>query len=113
MDPVMVALRLVALILGLALLTLGIRVAVSRRIPRAWIRVARLTARQQAQPVGMGIGQALVGASLLVQQAPFLFSVPYPVGVALLAVSLLLFLIALGLFARRPRPGTKRPTLAA
>lgn len=95
----MTAVRLVIVALSLAMIVFGIRVAVSRRIPVAWVRVARLTANQRSQPVRMGVCQALLGACLLVQQAPFLIPMPHPVGVALLVVSLLLALTAVGWFA--------------
>ncbi|MFF4877172.1 hypothetical protein [Micromonospora sp. NPDC000668] len=42
----------------------------------------------------MGIAQAVIGASLLVQQAPFFISMPRPLGRTLFAVSLLLLLTA-------------------
>lgn len=99
LDPVMIALRLVTVVLGLAAVTLGVRVAVSRRFPAAWVRLARLTPSQRAQPVRMGSFQAMLGASLLIQQAPFLVSMPYPVATTLFAVSLLLLVIAMGSYA--------------
>ncbi|MER7333851.1 MULTISPECIES: hypothetical protein [unclassified Micromonospora] len=95
----MTTVRLVIVVLSLAMIGFGVRVAVSRRVPVAWVRVARLTARQRSQPVRMGVGQALLGACLLVQQAPFLIPMPHSVGVALLVVSLLLALTAVGWFA--------------
>ncbi|WP_406077728.1 hypothetical protein [Micromonospora sp. NBC_00858] len=42
----------------------------------------------------MGIAQAVIGTSLLVQQAPFFISMPLPLGRTLFAVSLLLLLTA-------------------
>ncbi|MBQ1076120.1 hypothetical protein KBX06_23615 [Micromonospora sp. C31] len=98
-DPVTTALRLVAVVLGLATIALGVRVAGSRRFPAAWVRLARLTPSQRSQPVRMGSAQAMIGAGVVFQQAPFLFSVPYPVGVALFVVSLLSILAAAGSFA--------------
>ncbi|WP_346537292.1 hypothetical protein [Micromonospora sp. DPT] len=98
-DPVMIALRLVAVVLGLAAAALGVRVAMSRRFPAAWVRLARLTPSQRSQPVRMGSTQAMIGAGLVVQQAPFLISMPLPVGRALFAVSLLLLVTAAGSFA--------------
>ncbi|MEH1057025.1 hypothetical protein V6U89_17705 [Micromonospora sp. CPCC 206171] len=98
-DPIMIALRLVAVVLGLAAAALGVRVARSRRFPAAWVRLARLTPSQRSQPVRMGSAQAMIGAGLVVQQAPFLISMPFPVGRALFAVSLLLLVTAVGSFA--------------
>ncbi|MCO1596538.1 hypothetical protein M8C17_15370 [Micromonospora sp. RHAY321] len=98
-DPVMVALSLVAVVLGLASVVLGVRVAVSRRFPAAWVRLARLTPSQRSQPLRMGSAQAMIGAGLVVQQAPFLIPMPFPVGRALFAVSLLLLVTAAGSFA--------------
>lgn len=95
----MTALRLAAVAVGLASVVFGVRVATRRRFPPAWIRLARLTPSQRAQPVRLGSAQALIGASLLLQQAPFLIPMPYPVGVALFAVSLVLVLTAVGSFA--------------
>jgi hypothetical protein len=98
-DPVMTALSLVAVVLGLASVVLGVRVATSRRFPAAWIRLARLTPSQRSQPVRRGSVQAMIGAGIVVQQAPFLIPMPYPVGVALFAVSLLFLVTAAGSFA--------------
>lgn len=46
-----------------------------------------------------GSAQAMIGAGLLIQQAPFLIPMPYSAGVVLLAVSLLLLVTAAGSFA--------------
>ncbi|GAB3188117.1 hypothetical protein FHX75_12926 [Micromonospora palomenae] len=100
-DPLWIAFRLVIVVLGLAMVVLGVRVAVSRRFPPAWIRVGRLPASQRSQPVRMGGGQALVGASLLIQQAPFLIPMPFPVGAALIVAALLLAGAAVGWFVLR------------
>ncbi|GAA4566073.1 hypothetical protein GCM10023176_15490 [Micromonospora coerulea] len=88
-DP---ALSLAAVVLGLAWVVLGVRVAVSRRFPAAWIRLARPTPSQRAQPVRMGSAQAMSGAGLVAYGAAFLIPMPYPVGVALIALFLLLLL---------------------
>ncbi|MEW2386229.1 hypothetical protein AB0873_29690 [Micromonospora sp. NPDC047707] len=98
-GPVMIALRLVVVVLGLASVGLGLRVAVSRKFPAAWIRLARPTPNQRAQPLRMGSSQAMIGAGLVVQQAPFLIPLSFAVGVALFAVSLLLLLTAAGSLA--------------
>ncbi|MEH0820708.1 MULTISPECIES: hypothetical protein [unclassified Micromonospora] len=98
-DPVWIALRLVSVVLSVVMVIVGVRVAVSRRFPVAWVRAARLTASQRSQPVRRGGFCALLGAGLLAQQAPFLVPVPYAVGVALFAVSLLLIMTAAGWFA--------------
>ncbi|RLP93449.1 hypothetical protein [Micromonospora sp. CV4] len=98
-DPVTIALRVVAVVLGLGSVVLGVRVAVSRRFPAAWVRLARLGPRERSQPVRTGSAQAMIGAGLLIQQAPFLIPMPYSAGVALLAVSLLLLVTAAGSFA--------------
>lgn len=95
-EPVWVALRLVIVVLGFAWVILGVRVAVTRRFPMAWVRVARMTASQRSQPVRRGGFVALFGASMLVQQAPFLISVPFAVGRGLFAVALLLLASAVG-----------------
>ncbi|SCL38099.1 hypothetical protein GA0074692_4897 [Micromonospora pallida] len=95
-DPVSIALSLGTVVLGLVMVTLGVRVAVTRRFPVAWVRGARLTTRQRPQPVRYGGTLALIGASGLIQQAPFLLPVPVAVGRALFAVALLLAMTALG-----------------
>ncbi|PSK66522.1 hypothetical protein B0E53_01538 [Micromonospora sp. MH33] len=95
-DPLLVAGRLVMVVLSLSLLVFGVRVAVTRRFPRAWLRFARLTKSQRSQPVRIGGGQALSGGSLLIQQAPFLIPMPHSLGTALFAVALLLAATALG-----------------
>lgn len=91
-DPVWVALRV------LAVVVFGVRVAVSGRFPAAYARVARLTPGQRSRPVRVGGAQALLGAGVLAQQAPFLIPMPYPVGVALFVVALLLLAAAAGWF---------------
>ncbi|WBB93763.1 hypothetical protein [Verrucosispora sp. WMMC514] len=98
-DPVWAALRLVAAVLSLAVLLLGVRVAVTRRFPVCWTRAARLTERQRSQPLRRGGFLALCGASLLVQQVPFLAPVPVAVGRILFALALLLVVSAVGWFA--------------
>ncbi|MGB2570431.1 hypothetical protein ACPFP2_18565 [Micromonospora citrea] len=100
-DPVWIAVRLVIVVLGFAMVVFGVRVAMSRRFPVAWVRAVRLPASQRSQPVRVGGGQALVGASLLIQQAPFLVPVSFPAGVALFGTALLFALAALGWFALR------------
>ncbi|AYF30538.1 MULTISPECIES: hypothetical protein [Micromonospora] len=95
-DPVLTGLSLAAVVLGLAWVVLGVRVAVSRRFPAVWIRLARPTPSQRAQPVRMGCAQAMSGAGLVGFGATFLIPMPYPVGVALIAVYLLLLLTAAG-----------------
>lgn len=95
-DPLLIALSLAAVVLGLVWVVLGVRVAVSRRFPAAWIRLARPTPSQQAQPVRIGSAQAMSGAGLVAYGATFLIPMPYPVGVALIAVFLLLLLTAAG-----------------
>ncbi|SCL38107.1 hypothetical protein GA0074692_4900 [Micromonospora pallida] len=100
-DPFWIAFRLVIVALSLAMVVFGARVAASRRFPAAWIRVARLPASQRSQPVRIGGGQALIGASLLIQQAPFLVPMPFPVGFALLVVALLLAGASLGWYLLR------------
>ncbi|RLK24269.1 hypothetical protein DER29_2172 [Micromonospora sp. M71_S20] len=97
-DPVWIAARLVIVLLSLALIVLGVRVAVSRRFPPAWVRVARLTASQRSHPVRVGGGQALLGACLLLQQAPFLIPMPFLAGRTLLVVALLLAVTGAGWF---------------
>jgi hypothetical protein len=100
-DPFWIACHLVIVLLGLAMVVLGVRVAVSRRFPASWIRVARLPASHRSQPVRVGGGQALIGASLLIQQAPFLVPMPHPVGSALLVVALFLAGASLGWYVLR------------
>ncbi|MEU4779687.1 hypothetical protein [Micromonospora sp. NPDC023633] len=97
-DPVWTAVRFVIVALSLAMIVFGVRVAVSRRFPSAWVRVARLTAGQQSQPVRLGGGQALLGACLLLQQAPFLIPMPFLAGLTLLVVALLLAVAGVGWF---------------
>lgn len=94
-DPAMIVLHVAVVLLGLASLLLGLRVVRSRRFPAAWIRLARLTPEQQAQPVRLGGGQALIGAALLAQQAPFVISMPAPLRMTLFAVSVALLLAAI------------------
>lgn len=95
-EPVWIALPLVIVVLGLVFVILGVRVAVTRRFPLAWVRVARLPASQRSQPVRRGGFLALLGASMLVAQAPFLIPMPHSVGRALFAVTLLLLMSAAG-----------------
>ncbi|MGC5318739.1 hypothetical protein ACPXB5_08365 [Micromonospora arida] len=92
-DPVTFALRVGVVVLSLGSLVLGVRVAVSRRFPAAWVRLARLKVGESSQPVQVGIAQAVIGASLLIHQAPFFISMPLLLGRALFAVSLLLLLL--------------------
>ncbi|MEU5903694.1 hypothetical protein [Micromonospora sp. NPDC047527] len=98
-EPVMAALRLVAVGVGVAAVALGLKVAVSRQFPAAWIRLARLKPRHRAQPVRLGSFQAMIGAGLVIQQVPFLIDTSLPVGRALFAVSLLLLVTAAGTYA--------------
>ncbi|WP_406074106.1 hypothetical protein [Micromonospora sp. NBC_01638] len=98
-DPVTVALRVGVVVLSLGSLVLGVRVAVSRRFPAAWVRLARLRVGERSQPVRVGIAQAMIGAGVLIHQAPFFISMPLPLGRALFAVSLLLLLTAAGAFS--------------
>ncbi|TCB91262.1 hypothetical protein E0H26_25785 [Micromonospora zingiberis] len=100
-DPLWTTLRLVLVILSLGLLAFGVRVVVSRSFPAAWVRITRMKARQQSQPVRIGGGQALIGASLLAQQAPFLIPMPTPAGGALLMLALLLAVAAAGWYVWR------------
>ncbi|MEH0820912.1 MULTISPECIES: hypothetical protein [unclassified Micromonospora] len=102
-DPLLVAGRLVIVVASLFLLVFGVRTAVSRRFSRAWLRFARPTNSQRSQPVRIGGGQALLGASLLVQQAPFLIPMPHGLGTALFAAALLLAVAALGWFVLVPQ----------
>ncbi|GIJ34027.1 hypothetical protein ACIBQ2_20505 [Micromonospora sediminimaris] len=97
-DPVWVALRLVSALLSLAVVVLGVRVAVTRRFPVVWVRAARLTESQRSQPLRRGGFLALLGASLLVQQVPLLAPVPAVAGRALFALALLLLVGAVGWF---------------
>ncbi|MEV0806516.1 hypothetical protein [Micromonospora sp. NPDC050200] len=95
MDPLSVV-RLVLAAVSFFLLVFGVRVAVSRRFPRAWLRFAHPTKSQRSQPVRIGGGIALVNASLLIQQAPFLIPMPFMLGAALFGVALLLAVAAVG-----------------
>ncbi|MGW3606645.1 hypothetical protein [Micromonospora sp. NPDC005161] len=98
-DPVTIALRVGVVVLSLGSVVLGVRVAVSRRFPAAWVRLARLKPGERSQPVRVGMAQAMIGAGFLVQQAPFFISMPLPLGRALFAGSLLLVLTAAGAFS--------------
>ncbi|MEU5788308.1 hypothetical protein ABZ754_11330 [Micromonospora purpureochromogenes] len=100
-EPLLVAGRLVIVVVSLFALVLGVRVALSRRFPRAWLHFGRPTKGQRAQPVRIGGGVALVGASLLIQRAPFLIPTPFVLGAALLAVAMLLAASAAGWFVLR------------
>ncbi|MGC5031458.1 hypothetical protein [Micromonospora sp. DT229] len=100
-DPLWIALRLVIVLLSLALLAFGVRVAVSRRFPAAWVRITRLGATRRSQPVRMGGFQALLGGSLLAQQVPFLIPMPSAVARALFGLALLLVGAALGWYLWR------------
>ncbi|MEV4479898.1 hypothetical protein AB0K04_12820 [Micromonospora coxensis] len=100
-DPVMAALRLVLVAVSVFAVVFGVRVAVSRQFPQAWVRVARLTRRQRSQPVRVGGGAAFIGASQLIQQVPFVVPMPYPAKVALFVVAFLLLGAALAWFALR------------
>ncbi|MEU9824993.1 hypothetical protein [Micromonospora chersina] len=98
-DPVTIALRVGVVVLGLGAVVLGVRVAVTRRFPAAWVRLARLKPGERSQPEQVGIAQAMIGTGLLIPQAPFFISMPLPLGRALFAVSLLLLLTATGAFS--------------
>ncbi|MBY8872070.1 hypothetical protein K7640_09485 [Micromonospora sp. PLK6-60] len=95
-DPVGLALRLVAVFLGLGLVVLGGWVATTRRFPAAWVRVARLTASQRAEPVRRGGVVALLGAGVLLPQVPFLAPVSAAVARALFVLALLLIVASVG-----------------
>ncbi|SCE85142.1 hypothetical protein GA0070607_2361 [Micromonospora coriariae] len=98
-DPVTIALRVGVVVLSLGAVVLGVRVAVSRRFPAAWVRLARVKLDERSEPVQVGIAQATIGVSLLIVQAPFFISMPLPLGRTLFAVSLLLLLTAAGAFS--------------
>ncbi|MBM0259955.1 hypothetical protein [Micromonospora sp. 4G55] len=100
-GPPLVAGRLVIVVVSLFALVLGVHVALSRRFPRAWLRFGRPTTSQRPQPVRIGGGAALVGASLLIQPAPFLIPTPFVLGAALFAVAMLLAATAAGWFILR------------
>ncbi|MBM0224410.1 hypothetical protein [Micromonospora sp. ATA51] len=100
-DPVLVAVRLVVAVISLGLLVFGVRVAVTRQLPRKQIHFGRSTAEQRPQPVRIGGGVALAGASLLIQQVASLISIPSALELALLGVALVLFVTAVGWFALR------------
>jgi hypothetical protein len=100
-DPMLVAVRLVVMVISLAVLFFGVRVAVTRRLPRRQIHFGRTTAEQRPQPVRVGGGVALMGASLFIQQVASLISMPFAVGLVLLLVSLVLVVTAVGWFALR------------
>ncbi|MEH0820707.1 MULTISPECIES: hypothetical protein [unclassified Micromonospora] len=100
-DTLLLTGRLVIVVVSLFVLVLGGSVAVSRRIPRAWLRFGHPTKSPRMQPVRLGGGLALVGASLLIQQAPFLIPMPLALRAALLAVAVLLAAAAGWLFLRR------------
>ncbi|MEU6072329.1 hypothetical protein [Micromonospora sp. NPDC047074] len=87
-EPVWIALRLVIVVVNLGMIGVGVRVAVSRRFPARWVRAVRLPRKQRSQPVRIGGGQALVGACLLFQQAPFLVPMPHLLGRALFGLAL-------------------------
>ncbi|WP_200208772.1 hypothetical protein [Micromonospora coerulea] len=95
-DLLLVAGRLLIVVISLFQLVVGVRVAVTRRFPRAWLRFAPLTKSHRSQPVRIGGGNALVGASLLVQQAALLIPMPHRLGTTLFAVALLLLVVAVG-----------------
>ncbi|WP_405114767.1 hypothetical protein OG559_10655 [Micromonospora sp. NBC_01405] len=95
-DPMLTAARLVLAVVNLFMVVFGVRIAVLRRPPLIWLRGARRTERQRSEPVRFGGGVALVNASLLLQQAPFLIPMPHVLGRALFAVALLLVVCAAG-----------------
>ncbi|GAB3853306.1 hypothetical protein GCM10029963_44340 [Micromonospora andamanensis] len=97
-DRVWVALRLVSVVLSIVVVVLGVRVAVTRRFPTVWVRVARLTESQRSEPLRRGGVLALLGASLFVQQVPSLVAVPVVGGRVLFALALLLLVTAVGWF---------------
>ena len=100
-GPWWTAVRLVIVILSLVVLVVGVRVVVLRRFPVAWMRLTRMGATQRSQPVRVGGVQALLGASLLAQQAPFLIPMPAPAGRSLFALALLLVAAAMGWYVWR------------
>ncbi|WP_326552584.1 hypothetical protein [Micromonospora sp. NBC_01813] len=97
-DLLLVAARLVMTVCGLLLVVLGVHTVVTRRSPLSRLRFVRPTSSQLSQPVRNGGCQALIGASLLIQQVPFLVPVPHGFGTALFAVALLVVFAALGWF---------------
>jgi len=97
-DPVWLAARLVIVVGGLLLVALGVRTAVTGRSPLSRFRFVGPTSRQRAEPVRNGGCQALIGASVLIQQVPYLVPMPHGLGVALFGLALLVVLAGLGWF---------------
>ncbi|MGR6316614.1 hypothetical protein Q2K19_09970 [Micromonospora soli] len=89
-------LRLLIVVLSLFLIGVGIRTAVTRQVPPLWLRFARPGRTARTQPVRIGGGVALVGASLLLQQVPFLIQMPHALAGTLLMVALALVITAMG-----------------
>ncbi|MFC3503684.1 hypothetical protein ACFOOK_22295 [Micromonospora krabiensis] len=100
-PPALIGVRLVVAVDGLALLLFGLRVALTRRLPRRRFGGRGVGSEEQPQPVRIGGGVALVGAALLVQQVAALATMPAAVGLALLGVALVLFVAAVVWFGVR------------
>ncbi|MGW5668472.1 hypothetical protein [Micromonospora sp. NPDC003776] len=100
-DPVLGLLRLLAVALSLFLIGIGVRTAVARRFPPLWLRFGRPSRTPRTQPVRIGGSVALIGASLLLQQAPFLIRMPHALAGTLFMLSLALLITAAGWLALR------------
>lgn len=97
-DPVWSAARLAIVVAALHLVALGVRTAVTGRSPLSRFRFVGPTGRQRAQPIRNGGCQALIGASVLIQQVPYLVPMPHGLGVALFGLALLVIPAGLGWF---------------
>ncbi|MGK5739992.1 hypothetical protein [Micromonospora sp. URMC 103] len=99
-DIVLTALRVVLAVAGLVLIVAGVRIAVTRRLPRRF-RIGRPPADQRPQPVRVGGGVALVATGLLIQQVAQLVPMPRALAMGLILTALAVTLVAVGWFALR------------
>ncbi|WP_170839576.1 hypothetical protein [Micromonospora halophytica] len=93
--------RLAVAIVSAVLVVAGVRIAVTRRLPRFRLRPGRPEVGQRPQPVRVGGGVALAATSLLLQQVVSLVPMPFLAELALMATSLLVAAGALGWFVLR------------
>jgi hypothetical protein len=101
-DAVWFAFNLVVIVFCLSALVFGVRLAVTRRVPRLMVRFG-VSAEQSPPPQFARFGGcvAFFATSLLIQQAAFLLPLQRPVGIALSGTALVVILAGIGWLAVR------------